>query len=132
MSLREPDSEFVRWLRHFDPNLRVRFNPQRQRWVIDERNYETKLWQCILVWETDDGAYLDLNRDLALRLQLMRSKYQKLIVSPVDYVRDLERKSSLMHKQELQHVEDETFHQMMDDRKFLRAVMENSRRVKPI
>lgn len=103
MTLRQPDSEFVDWLNRFDPELRVRWNPQRHRWVIDERNRKTGHWQCILVWEDDKHQELPLNHDLAFRLQLMRHKYNQLIVSPDDYIRELQANADFQQRQQEEH-----------------------------
>jgi len=94
VEIRQPDAEFVLWLKNFDPELRCRWNPQLKRWVIDERNRETRQFQCILVWQTDKGDELPLSRDLCVRLELMRAKYkQMLIVSPSQYLRELQDKA---------------------------------------
>lgn len=126
--VREPDSDFVHWLNNFSRSvgtkLRCRFNPQRKRWVIDERNSQNGLWQNILVWETDDGQYLDLNRDLAVRLQLNAWKYKQLIVSPNDYIRELVEKNDAQIAHREAHVLDETIYAMKQDKAAVRQLHE--------
>ena len=104
MALREADSEFKAWLKQFDSKLRARWNPQRQRWVIDEQNRSHGHWQCILVWEDEDGGFLDIGRDLCLRLELMRGKYQRMIVSPDDYFDELESRADFLKRESLAHL----------------------------
>lgn len=111
----EPDSAFVAWLHRFDPDLRVRWNPSRQRWVIDERNQQTRLWQCILVWEADDGAFAPLNRDLVLRLELMRAKYQQMIVSPQQYITELVHQAETQRERMERSAADDRRHMIVDD-----------------
>lgn len=123
---REPDSEFVHWLKRFgrelNVNLRVRWNPQRQRWVIDQQNKDNGLWFCALVWETDDGSYADLNRDLALRLQLNAWKYTQLIISPHDYILNREREAEAKFEQDDRFATDEAIYGLMQNKKLLRDV----------
>lgn len=121
--MREPDSDFVHWLRWFDPDLRVRWNPQRQRWIIDEKNRQTKLWSTILTWEDDDGNMLPLNRDLALRLQLMRTKYNDILrVGLDDYLGDLNSRADFLKEQAVDHASMDAKHFIVDNHKLLKKL----------
>lgn len=128
LGTREPEAEFVYWLDRFGRSigaaLRCRFNPQRKRWVVDERNRENGLWQCILVWETDDGKYLDLNRELALRLELNAWKYNQMIISPKDYLLDLQRRADNQLGEINRSAEDETVYAMKQDKAGIRKIMD--------
>lgn len=122
----EPDSDFTEWLkghaRSVGVEMRVRFNPQRKRWVIDERNKQTRMWQCILVWETDDGRYLDLNRDLALRLQLNAWKYKQLIISPSEYLSRIQRQADAQMENQQKFAEEEAAYVLMQNPKAINQI----------
>lgn len=126
---REPDSEFVSWLNRFansvGARLRCRWNPQRGRWVIDEANKETGLWQCILTWETENGMYADLNRDLAVRLELNAYKYNQLIQSPKDYFLALNTQAERQQNAAENYAFEETIYSMMQDKKGVREFHES-------
>ncbi len=111
-----PDSEFVGWLKRFDPNLRVRWNPASKRWCIDEKNKENGCYQNILIWQSDDNEYLPLNKDLVLRLELMRAKKNHmLIVGPQEYLRELQAKADWLERERIRGVRLDTKNKMIDE-----------------
>lgn len=121
----EPDTDFVIWLKHFDPNLRIRFNPQLHRWVVDEKNLENGVWTRKLVWETDDGKFREIDRDLALRLQLMNLNYKKLIkVGTMDYLRDRFNEADLMKRQLINHERSENKYFWKQEKRLIRDAIQ--------
>lgn len=128
METREPDSDFVHWLRWFDPELRVLWNPQLRRWCIDELNKETKLWQRILIWQSDEKEALPLSRDLALRLQLMRTKYSALVqLGSDDYLNGLQDKCDFLNQERVEHARMDARHFIVDNIGSFRAALEAQR-----
>lgn len=125
---RIPDAEFVYWLKKFDPDLRVVWNPVRGRWVIMERNRLTSGENCILVWETEDKGYRDLDRGIAIRLQAMSAKYSQMIVDPQRYITELENKAAFQHNDIVRQVSNDIQGMIVDDIGSWRKAYENSRR----
>lgn len=124
---RIPDAEFAAWLKRFDPDLRIVWNPIRSRWVIMERNRLTGGENCILVWENADKSYRDLDRGIAIRLQGMKDKYNRIIVDPQRYISQLERTAEFQHDDAIRRVGNDIKAMIVDDIDSWRIGYENAR-----
>lgn len=125
MEIPQPESGFVDWLAWFDPALRCRWNPSKHRWVIDEKNRETGVYQTITTWEDNEGKYLDLSPDLCRRLEIMRGNYKKMILSPADYIREKQEQATKKWEQELNTVRDDSRHNIVENIGEWRAAYRN-------